>query len=96
MDFPQETAIFKDFQGLEFLFLISRTFKVRANPVVQKIYWKCATAPLSQRDTFQIVTYFFASPCFPNVPMIWQPGTLLCKYKNLQFNYFIYKAIINL
>ena len=31
-DFPALTAIFKDFQGLEFLFWDSRTFKARANP----------------------------------------------------------------
>ena len=31
-DFPAPTAIFKDFQGLEFLFQNSRTFKVGVNP----------------------------------------------------------------
>ena len=32
-DFPAPTAIFKDFQDLEFLFSNSRTFKVCVNPV---------------------------------------------------------------
>ena len=36
-DFPGTTAIFKDFQGLEFLFSNSKTFKVRANPVKRKL-----------------------------------------------------------
>ena len=36
-DFPGPTAIFKDFQGLEFLFSNSKTFKVRANPVNRKL-----------------------------------------------------------
>ena len=33
-DFPALSAIFKDFQGLKFLFQHSRTFKVHANPVI--------------------------------------------------------------
>ena len=36
-DFPGPTANFKDFQGLEFLFSNSKTFKVRANPVNKKL-----------------------------------------------------------
>ena len=36
-DFPGPTAIFKDFQGLEFLFSNSKTFKVRANPVNREL-----------------------------------------------------------
>lgn len=36
-DFPGPTAIFKDLQGLEFLFSNSKTFKVRANPVNRKL-----------------------------------------------------------
>ena len=36
-DFPGPTAIFKNFQGPEFLFSNSKTFKVRANPVNRKL-----------------------------------------------------------
>ena len=36
-DFPGPTAIFKDFQGLEFSFSNSKTFKARANPVKRKL-----------------------------------------------------------
>ena len=32
-DFPPPIAIFKDFQGVEFLFENSRTFKMLANPI---------------------------------------------------------------
>ena len=50
-DFPGPTANFKDFQGLEFLFSNSKSFKVRANPVNRKLSLEVAVTDQDKSGT---------------------------------------------